>query len=379
MSNCSKSATGSSASSQFRCNICEIAFENNTLQRTHAKSDWHVYNLKRSLTSLPAISFPIYNTRVASIQDTSKTDDTESASYHQPCAICKKDYYSSKAYSNHLKSASHLQAVAKQEIHTDGSAVIELETIASQIASLDAVSCLFCPCSFSSLDLSMLHMQKSHNFTIPQQDSLLDLPSFLNYLSTLITTFQECLYCGQTRDNVSAIKQHMVDKGHCSLAPDAAESSEFEDFYDISEAESGEEDSTESNKTGNTILSNQTDVNELHLPSGRTVGHRSKARYFRQNHITTKTSTQKAIASDSNEVGPSPPSDRRTVMSLMRSENANKGLIGVPELEKRAVRALEKKMLKMEVRARNQYQARVERGANKQKFFKPDVPGPKNG
>lgn len=57
-------------------------------------------------------------------------------------------------------------------------------------------------------------------------------------------------------------------------------------------------------------------------------------------------------------------------MALTRSDHANKGLIGLSESEMRAVRATEKKMAKMEVRARNLYAARVERGANKQKYFK---------
>jgi pre-60S factor REI1 len=44
-------------------------------------------------------------------------------------------------------------------------------------------------------------------------------------------------------------------------------------------------------------------------------------------------------------------------------------MIGVSGL-KRALGMLEKKMLKRQVRAQNQYRAAVENGANKQKFFK---------
>ncbi|CZT00082.1 uncharacterized protein RAG0_08227 [Rhynchosporium agropyri] len=380
MSNASTTATGSSASSQYTCKICDIAFGDNALQRAHAKSEWHIYNLKRSLTSLPAISFQIYNARVASNQETTATDDSENAAYHQSCAACQKHYYTPKSYTNHVKSASHVQAVAKLETQAESSEATGLETIASQTNSLGTFACLFCPRPFSSLDLSLTHMEKSHGFAIPQQEFLFDLPSFIDYLATLITAFQECLYCGQSRDSVSAIKQHMIDKGHCSLAPDAAESSEFEDFYDIPEGESDEEDSEGGKPAVNiTILPLQSDASELRLPSGRTLGHRSRGRYFRQSHSAAKTSPRETLAADANEASRSKPSDRREIMGLKRSENANRGIIGISDLEKRAVRTLEKKMMKVEVRARNQYQARVERAANKQKFFKPDVPGPLNG
>ena len=46
------------------------------------------------------------------------------------------------------------------------------------------------------------------------------------------------------------------------------------------------------------------------------------------------------------------------------------GMVGVPELKRRALGVLEKKMLKRQVRAQNQHRAVVEKGANKQKFFK---------
>ncbi|KAH7330356.1 C2H2 type zinc-finger-domain-containing protein [Rhexocercosporidium sp. MPI-PUGE-AT-0058] len=371
--------SGSTKSSLFTCNICEITFENNTLQRSHAKSDWHIYNLKRHLTSLPPISLQVYNDRVASVQETSTAEALETESFYQSCTICVKDFYTLKSFHNHLKSSNHALTVSKliPKDSNNNQAPSNSETPEYSISS----SCLFCPLSSSSLTHNMAHMHTTHAFSIPHQASLFDLVTFIEYLSTLITTFQECVYCGQTRDTTAAIRQHMVDKGHCRLADDAAESEEFEDFFDIADTESDGDDIEGRDNGTSPHVPIPTDTKELHLPSGRTLVHRSKARTSRQNHNLSKISTQKSIESGPSEASsiPSTTPDRRAVMSLQRSDNANKGMIGVPELEKRAVRALEKKMLKMEVRARNVYQARVERGANRQKFFKPDVPGPKNG
>lgn len=327
-----------------------------------------IYNLKRHLTSLPPIPSQVYHDRIASIDEASASEDsTKNSSFHKLCTTCKKDFYTPRAYQNHLKSGNHRQAVTKLEAEDDVPVSDELEKIAFQIEKLGSFSCLFCSRSFSTFDLNMEHMQKTHNFSIPNQDSLFDLETFVEYLSTLITTFQECLSCGQTRDTAAAIRQHMVDKGHCSLAPDAAESSEFEDFYDISDSEDADE---EDDDTEPETL-NSTESNERHLPSGRTLIHRSQARQHRQHRTTTPApSAQKALEDTPNASNPSSSTDRRAAMALTRTENANRGLAGVPELQKRAVLVLEKKMMKMEVRARNQYQARVEKQTNKQKFFK---------
>jgi pre-60S factor REI1 len=49
-------------------------------------------------------------------------------------------------------------------------------------------------------------------------------------------------------------------------------------------------------------------------------------------------------------------------------------LIGVSEVQLRALRVAEKKSLQMERRARSHYESRVERAGNSQKFFKVRTP-----
>lgn len=178
----------------------------------------------------------------------------------------------------------------------------------------------------------------------------------------------------------------MLDKGHCRLADDVVESEDLGEFWELEEVEEDMNESVEEDGKADGKVRFDAETQELHLSSGRTLSHRSNFRSFRQNHSpsSSRPSTQKAIESSINQTETSlstatNKTDRRAVMALTRSENANRGLMGLSELEKRAVRAMEKKMAKMEVRARNLYAARVERGANRQKYFKPDVPGPKNG
>ncbi|CRJ90704.1 hypothetical protein BN1723_008466, partial [Verticillium longisporum] len=55
---------GESASHPFTCNTCTIAYRNIDLQRGHMKSDWHRYNLKRRVASLPPITSETFNEKV---------------------------------------------------------------------------------------------------------------------------------------------------------------------------------------------------------------------------------------------------------------------------------------------------------------------------
>ena len=48
----------------FTCVTCEVGFNDSELQRTHYKTEWHRYNLKRKVAELPAVSSQDFNERV---------------------------------------------------------------------------------------------------------------------------------------------------------------------------------------------------------------------------------------------------------------------------------------------------------------------------
>ncbi|MCJ1474206.1 hypothetical protein MMC13_002864 [Lambiella insularis] len=83
------------------------------------RSDWHRYNLKRRVASLPPLSSEIFAEKVLSAQATSSAAAAK-ASFERSCSICQKTYYSENAYQNHLGSQKHRQrvtALEKGEIH----------------------------------------------------------------------------------------------------------------------------------------------------------------------------------------------------------------------------------------------------------------------
>ncbi|EFX01491.1 c2h2 finger domain containing protein [Grosmannia clavigera kw1407] len=94
------------ASHPYSCNTCQVAFRNSDLQKNHMKGDWHRYNLKRRVTSLPPISSELFAERV--IQSRASTAaEADRASFERVCEVCQKTYYSENSFRNHISSQKH--------------------------------------------------------------------------------------------------------------------------------------------------------------------------------------------------------------------------------------------------------------------------------
>ena len=304
-------------------------------------------------------------------------------------------YDSRKAYQSHLKNHQH--ALEMLNFGTNHLGVIEDETapkdnvlfleesdvhhdIGQHIndGSFVASRCLFCNADSSTLELNLEHMSKLHGMFIPNQEYLYDVESLLGYLFQIVFQFHACIYCETTKSSVEGVQHHMRDKGHCMTNFD--DDSEFEDFYDFSAPDSetegakaiaggdDEADQIADQRMQATITATSHEL--LRLTSGKTLGHHSQSRYYRQ-HLPTPTkraeyAQRKAItdSSSSEHIDPQAGSDRQV------TTHANAGMMGVPEQQQRALRAVEKKIMKQEVRVRNDYQWGVQKGANRQKHFR---------
>ena len=247
------------------------------------------------------------------------------------------------------------------------------------------VQCLFCKMDSSTMDDNIDHMSKAHGMFIPNRDDLEDAEDFLAYLNGIISEFRECLYCGKTKETVEGIRSHMMDKGHCKIAL----GEELDQFYDFGSGGSEDgADEEEEEDEGRIVKVDEASSSrgehdfhpdsdhELRLPSGRTLGHRSLSRYYRQNlrpypspaeRATRRAITGPEAASGSDSM---PDHPGRQLATSARSEM---GLMGVSEFEKRALRATEKKALKQESRARNQHEWRVNKESNHQKHYRVSV------
>ncbi|KAF2830353.1 hypothetical protein CC86DRAFT_367136 [Ophiobolus disseminans] len=96
----------------FTCNTCQVAFRSSELQRAHMQTDWHRYNLKRRVASLPPLSSEIFTEKVLANKATAAATAAK-ASFEKSCNICQKTYFSENAYNNHLNSQKHRTNVVK--------------------------------------------------------------------------------------------------------------------------------------------------------------------------------------------------------------------------------------------------------------------------
>jgi pre-60S factor REI1 len=123
---------------------------------------------------------------------------------------------------------------------------------------------------------------------------------------------------------------------------------------------------------------------ELHLPSGRTAGHRSLNKYYRQNLRNYPSAAERmeqyqrrieAGSADEDSDGDVVMEDgeqrgRARQGQLVTRANGGLGMVGVSDHVKKTVKATEKRERRREQRARNKYQAGNEKQGNFQKHFR---------
>ncbi|KAJ2901628.1 zinc finger protein Yan [Zalerion maritima] len=128
------SARDTATSHPYTCNACQVAFRNADIQKAHMKSDWHRYNLKRKVASLPPISSDVFNDRVLQAKEESSASAGKVA-FQKPCEACKKTFYSENSYRNHLSSAKH--KASEKALHRDrGSHHDDASTVISSTFSI---------------------------------------------------------------------------------------------------------------------------------------------------------------------------------------------------------------------------------------------------
>lgn len=289
-------------------------------------------------------------------------------------------------------------------------AKIDEEDEDEEVTEADGYSssrCLFCNDKSSSIDENTDHMLKSHGMFIPERSYLSDLEGLIHYLYRKINENSECIYCHVVRNNPSGIKTHMRDKGHCMIAFDNEEEQiEIGQFYDFRSTYSDDEEDSESvemvdggvkvkgsdaedegweTETSASSVDEDEDnygknaapvyrtEYELHLPSGRTAGHRSLARYYRQNlhnYPTAEERHNRQLAIENGEIEDEKPRGRNANRAVVSRANGGTGMLGVADIDKRKVGESERKERTRAIRQEQRYTARVNRAANHQKHFR---------
>ncbi|KAL1476794.1 hypothetical protein MTO96_036236 [Rhipicephalus appendiculatus] len=258
------------AVSSCACLSCKVVFANAELHRSHYKSDWHRYNLKRKVAFLPPVSAEEFQQRVLAHREASVAAETRAAGTY--CDVCSKRFGAPKAFENHVNSKKHQQAlVMAQAGKPEESSAASSEVIArpkpersestsscsSMVARKNAKNASeHAPLSQQKTPAQRMPVAALWQMwptwgvrtpsSSPDAEYLVDVEGLLTYLGYKLGVGRLCLWCSNERSapyvSVQAARQHMRDKGHCKMAHDG-----------------------------------------LVLPSGAVAGHRALARYYRQN------------------------------------------------------------------------------------------------
>ncbi|THH08608.1 hypothetical protein EW145_g2589 [Phellinidium pouzarii] len=264
----------------FTCLSCSIGFPSAEDQRVHYRSDYHRYNMKRRVASLPPVSAIIFNQKVLERRQETAIMASSKGSV---CEVCNKTYITENAYRSHINSKKHkenelkeiqkaryppaLDTAAEAEdtsppsgnekeaaevfagpsqplltVDVDATEEDIAKTIDEKIAAarsrLSLQHCLFCSAHSPSLEANLTHMSTAHSFFIPDPEFLIDVNGLIKYLGEKIAVGNVCIYCnGKSREfrTLDAVRKHMLDKSHCKIAYDLERDRlEISDYYDFS-------------------------------------------------------------------------------------------------------------------------------------------------
>ncbi|KAI5067224.1 hypothetical protein GOP47_0017752 [Adiantum capillus-veneris] len=285
------------------CNTCNAEFSDEASQKSHYRSDWHQYNLRRKVAGVPGITETLFNLRVEVVAaEKKKLEGGQSLVYK--CSLCNREYRSSKAHAQHLTTKQHIQKVSghpsvsadeitvtrlasERPLHSDHEKkaltvkleeeeeeeeeessdeweeVNEKEDMAvsgsldnsedddnamsvEDMGQWDVTNCFFCDLiADGTVEGCVEHMHKQHGFFIPDSEYLKDPRGLLNYLGLKVTKGLLCLYCderGKQFQSLEAVRKHMLSKSHCKLPyGDDGVEEEVGDFYDFSSSYTTEE------------------------------------------------------------------------------------------------------------------------------------------
>ena len=352
--------TRTSSQLSFKCGSCgDLLFENSQAQRDHYQSEFHRYNLKRKVADLPHVCHEDFLVRqglvmktLAEEQSTQENNGHGKKELRSQCKYCDKNFSSEKGLKNHYASGKHPEVSLMTSLKATGAAASPICTMAAIKKSEEALrkriwtlrqagqeeaffesierlreiiadklvpvkyQCIFCPFICTNLDRVSLtpllrHMSLKHSFYVPDLEYLTNLPGLLAFLLEKIELFSTCIYCHRDYRNPSALKKHMLDKGHTMIGfdnggddevaefynfelnmdKDAADYSGSEceedlddaDFEDIDAGDDGENLEFVSEEELDDAPRVTDDGDELILPSGKRLGHRAYRVYYRQN------------------------------------------------------------------------------------------------
>jgi pre-60S factor REI1 len=316
-----------------------------------------VYNLKSRMVSLPPISADNYAENMATSLVSSKQESLDAAS---SSAVVRPSPEEERAGES-----------------DEGEDLIDEQTPINR--------CLFCTKDSGSLETNLEHMFSEHGLYIPEIEHLSSLETIIGYLRTVITEYNECLYCGMIKQSAKSIRRHMLDKGHCMI--NLEREPELLEFWEFSDSDTHDNDDEEAqtSRARKTDMAAYRDLTqgEYTLPSGKVVGSKSKVRearlFARRTALAIKETSSRVITE-----GPidniDKPSSADPEGSLIRTQGGTQnrtiavrdavGLVGVSDQQLQSLITVQRKMQRQQAIVRASAAWADEKGGRSQKHHK---------
>jgi pre-60S factor REI1 len=254
----------------------------------------------------------------------------------------------------------------------------------TEAEEVDVNRCLFCNEQSTTLEGNLEHMSSAHGLYIPELEHLASVETFVQYLSSVVNHYHECIFCGMAKHSAKGIQQHMLDKGHSMInlerEPELLDFWDFSDGEDESDAEAESVDKARPRflaADSSTVPLRKISEGTLLLPSGKIVGSQNEGRERTSSRRSANSAAGQMIVrgprnaeassegEPSNTSQPSQPSrDRRLAV------RGAMGLVGVSDQQKRSLMVTQKKMQKQEAVTRAATAWATERVVNKQKYYR---------
>lgn len=220
----------------FICSKCNVSYPSEKELMGHFSQDWHKYNVKRSMVSLGPVSEETFKDKIeAALRQMENPEDKKKILQNESsyCEACSKKFANSSTYKQHFQSNAHKKNQKNLEMQKKEEGHEEKEKKVSKTTLEDIGVCLFCNFESENLETNMIHMQRAHNFFLPDSQNILSLEKIIGYLAGKIHRGLLCIYC----DNVGckdfksgqAVQGHMRDKLHFTI--DTDNMNEYFKFY----------------------------------------------------------------------------------------------------------------------------------------------------
>jgi len=302
----------------FTCITCRMLFDDAEKQRTHYRTAWHCFNLKRKVANLPPIEEKLFDKKVREFQQKqanentgNNNDDNNNNWKGRNNNNSKKQHKYRKGKNRAKVNLSNVSDISvndtrdlpqekKEEIKTTEeeepeNEKTEEELIEERLKTARAIpltESLFDGFVSSSVQANLDYMRSHFGFFLPFVEALHDLEGLLLYLGEKVGIGYCCIYCSKEFYSASAARNHMADKGHCKILFYDNEE-EYGEFYNLMKlgfvatdnTVTGDGEETEESKELVLVRQEdfiQSEIGELLLPNGMTIGHRSLQQYYKQ-------------------------------------------------------------------------------------------------